>query len=134
MPATPILLVDDHADSGDVFSTILRHHGYAVLEASDGGAALQVARTMMLAVIVTDLNMPGMDGASLILALKSDPATASVPTLVVTADTSVQGRSEAPAAGCSAFRLKPLPPRELVAAVRDLCPEDPAVPTGAGTR
>lgn len=124
MPTTPILLVDDHADSRVVFSTILRHHGFVVLEASDGDAALRVVRSVIPAVVVTDLNMPGLDGAALIHALKSDPATASVPTLVVTADTSVQGRSIATAAGCAGFLLKPLLPRDLVAAVRGLCPED----------
>ncbi len=131
MPTTPILLVDDHADTRFVFSTILRHHGYAVLEASDGNAALRVVRNVVPAVVVTDLDLPGLDGAALIHALRSDPATASVPTLVVTGDTTVEGRSDAQAAGCSAFLLKPLRPRELVAAVRDLFPEDAPVPARA---
>lgn len=120
MPTAPILLVDDHADSRTVFSTILRHHGYDVLEAPDGDAALLVLRTVVPAVVVTDLNMPGLDGASLIRALRCAPATAAVPTLVVTADTTAQGRNDALTAGCSAFLLKPLLPRELVAAVRTL--------------
>lgn len=123
-----VLLVDDHDDSREVFATILRYHGYTVAEAADGGEALRLVHVIVPDVLVTDLNMPGLDGASLIRALKSDPALAVTPTLVVTADTTWQARSEAELAGCSAFMLKPLTPRALLAAVKALGCADAAAP------
>lgn len=124
MASISILLVDDHADSREVFATILRYHGYIVLEAADGDEALRLTHSAAPGVVVTDLNMPALDGASLIRALKRDPALATIPTLVVTADTALQARREAESAGCSAFILKPLSPRSLLAAVQALSPAD----------
>jgi two-component system cell cycle response regulator DivK len=126
MASISILLVDDHQDSRVVYSTILRHHGYTVLEAADGDEALRLTHGAVPGVVVTDLNMPGLDGASLIRVLKRDPDLAAIPTLVVTADTSWEARCEAESAGCSAFVLKPLSPRALVAAVQALRPADAA--------
>jgi CheY-like chemotaxis protein len=126
MASMSILLVDDHEDSREVFATILRYHGYTVVEASDGDEALRLTHGAVPGVVVTDLNMPAMDGASLIRALKRDPALATVPTLVVTADTAMEARTDAEAAGCSAFILKPLSPRSLLAAVQALSPPDDA--------
>ena len=121
-----VLLVDDHDDSREVFATILRYHGYVVMEASDGDEALRLTRTTMPGVVVTDLNMPGLDGAALIRALKRDVGLAAIPTLVVTADTTWQARSDAESAGCSAFMLKPLTPRALLASVQALSPAEGA--------
>lgn len=126
MGSISVLLVDDHDDSREVFATILRYHGYVVMEASDGDEALRLTRTAAPGVVVTDLNMPGLDGASLIRVLKRDAGLAAIPTLVVTADTASQARSEAESAGCSAFMLKPLTPRALLAAVQALSPADGA--------
>jgi CheY-like chemotaxis protein len=126
MGPTSVLLVDDHDDSREVFGTILRYHGYVVMEASDGDEALRLTRTAAPGVVVTDLNMPGLDGASLIRVLKRDHDLAAIPTLVVTADTTWQARSDAESAGCSAFMLKPLTPGALLAAVRALSPADAA--------
>jgi CheY-like chemotaxis protein len=123
MGSISILLVDDHDDSREVFATILRYHGYVVMEASDGDEALRLTQTAVPGVVVTDLNMPGLDGASLIRVLKRDLGLA-IPTLVVTADTTWQARNDAESAGCSAFMLKPLSPRELLAAVQALSPAD----------
>lgn len=128
MASISVLLVDDHDDSRHVFGTILRYHGFSVTEATDGGEALRLVHSIVPGVVVTDLNMPGLDGASLIRALKREPALAAIPTLVVTADTTWQARSEAESAGCSAFVLKPLTPRQLLAAVKALSPgEAPAL-------
>ena len=127
MASVSVLLVDDHADSREVFATILRYHGYDVVEAADGHEALRWTEGAVPGVVVTDLNMPILDGASLIRALKRDPALAAVPTLVVTADTALQARSDAESAGCSAFILKPLSPRSLLAAVQALSPAEAPV-------
>jgi CheY-like chemotaxis protein len=126
MAAISVLLVDDHQDSRDVFATILRYHGYTVTEASGGEDAVRLARTALPGVVVTDLNMPGMDGASLIRVLRCDRDFAAVPILVVTADTTEEARREALSAGCSAFVLKPLTPRSFIAAVQALSPTDAA--------
>jgi CheY-like chemotaxis protein len=127
MASISVLLVDDHRDSRDVFATILRYHGYTVLEAASGDEALRLTHAAVPSVVVTDLNMPGLDGASLIRVLKGHPGLTAVPTLVVTADTTSEARSEAESAGCSAFVLKPLTPRALLAAVQALTPADAAV-------
>lgn len=117
---TSVLLVDDHADSREVFSTILRHHGFVVSEADDGERGLALTLEAVPSLIVTDLHMPLLDGCAFLRAVKAHPATASVPVIVVTADTSADSRGAAERAGCAAYLIKPLSPATFVSAIRAL--------------
>ena len=80
-----ILIVDDDADIRHMMRLMLEHAGHAVEEAADGAAGLAAARCHRPDVVVTDLEMPVMDGRELIVQLRSDPRTASIPIMAVSA-------------------------------------------------
>jgi two-component system, cell cycle response regulator DivK len=118
-----VLLVDDIDDCRDVYGQFLKHTGYDVVEASDGFEALAKAGALVPDIIVMDLWMPHLDGWESIRRLKSAPATARIPILVLTGDAYAQARTEAEAAGCQAYMVKPCLPMDVAAAVGRLVME-----------
>jgi len=84
MSAT-ILLVEDNADNQEIYSIILAHHGYRVLQAFDGGHGVDLARAHGPDLILMDLTMPVIDGLEATRMLKADPATAAIPIVALTA-------------------------------------------------
>lgn len=80
-----VLCVDDEPDLLYLFAFVLRRAGHEVMQASNGAEALELLEDVLPDVIVTDLMMPVMDGRELIARLRSDPATANIPILLVTA-------------------------------------------------
>jgi two-component system, cell cycle response regulator DivK len=112
-----VLLVDDIEDCRDVYGQFLRHTGYEVVEASDGKEALAKATALRPDAIVMDLWMPHLDGWESIRRLKASPATARIPVLVLTGDAYAQARSDAEAAGCQAYMVKPCLPMDVAAQV-----------------
>jgi two-component system cell cycle response regulator DivK len=112
-----VLLVDDIEDCRDVYGQFLRHTGYEVVEAADGNEALVLATTLAPDAIVMDLWMPHLDGWESIRRLKAQPATASIPVLVLTGDAYAQARTDAEDAGCQAYLVKPCLPMDVAAEV-----------------
>jgi two-component system cell cycle response regulator DivK len=112
-----VLLVDDIEDCRDVYGQFLRHTGYEVVEACDGQEALAKASALRPDAIVMDLWMPHLDGWESIRRLKSTPATAGIPVLVLTGDAYAQARREAESAGCQAYLVKPCLPMDVAAQV-----------------
>ncbi len=84
MPGLLVLVVDDDAAIVDFLETALEDEGYHVL-ATVGAAAVQLAHDMLPAVILLDINMPGMDGIEVSRRLRADPATAGIPIIVMSA-------------------------------------------------
>ncbi|HZQ49924.1 MAG TPA: response regulator [Candidatus Dormibacteraeota bacterium] len=80
-----VLVVDDDPDMRFMLKLLLERGGYQVNEASDGLAALHAIRAQMPDLVLTDLRMPMMDGAELILRLRSEPPTAEMPIILITA-------------------------------------------------
>ena len=105
-----ILVVDDEPDERFLLRRMFEREGYEVLDASDGAAALAIARESPLDLIVTDMMMPVMDGAELIRRLRSDPATAGIPILASTGDPGLAGSADM-------VMSKSLPLEDLAAAV-----------------
>jgi two-component system cell cycle response regulator DivK len=112
-----VLLVDDIEDCRDVYGQFLRHTGYEVVEAADGHEALAKAAALRPDAIVMDLWMPHLDGWESIRHLKSTPATADIPVLVLTGDAYAQARRDAESAGCQAYLVKPCLPMDVAAQV-----------------
>src|SRR5262249_58147476 len=98
----------------------LRHAGYEVEEATDGNEALAKAVTLAPDVIVMDLWMPSLDGWESIRRLRASPTTAHIPVLVLTGDAYALARTEAEAAGCHAYLVKPCLPMDVAAEVARL--------------
>ena len=124
-PTPTVLLVEDDRDGRRMYAEWLSQAGFHVLEAHNGLQALERAFDFPPDVVVTDLNIPGIDGFELTRRLKSDPRTSAVPILAVTgyaAFAADPGRAHR--AGCDAVLPKPCSPDDLETTVRALI-DDP---------
>jgi CheY-like chemotaxis protein len=100
----------------------LERHGYRVVTATDGNAALALARAEHPSVIVLDHSMPGRSGIEVTRELKADPATADIPVLLMTAHSYGAIGASARAAGCASFMPKPCDPSRVLREVQAFVP------------
>ena len=116
---TTVLVADDHAD---IRAYVRRHlePAYRVIEACDGREALSLARHRLPDLIVSDVMMPHMDGLELCRALKSDPATAFLPVVLLTGKAGKGSRLEGLGVGADDYLAKPVDPAELRARIDNL--------------
>jgi len=112
--ATTILAVDDSASIRQMVSFTLKGAGYEVVEAVDGVDALDKARNHDLALILTDINMPRMDGLALVKSLRVMPRYKTAPILMLTTESSDVMKARGRAAGATGWLVKPFNPRQLV--------------------
>jgi DNA-binding response OmpR family regulator len=112
-----VLIVDDIPENLAVLHDALDESGYAVLVATDGGAALARAAQSQPDIVLLDALMPGMDGFEVARRLKAHPATAAIPIVFMTALTETEHVLEAFAAGGIDYVPKPIRPREVVARI-----------------
>jgi two-component system cell cycle response regulator DivK len=120
-PGRVVLLVEDDRDGRQLFAAWLEQAGYQVVEAHNGLQALERAFDVRPDVVVTDLNIPGIDGYELTRRLKSDPRTGDIPILAVTGYVPfAKDPSRADRAGCDATLSKPCSLDELENTVRML--------------
>ena len=113
-----ILAVDDSASMRQMLAHTLRGAGFQVLEAVDGADALAQAATQPVDLVLTDQNMPRMDGLGLIGALRADPRHARLPVLILTTESDQQLKAAARAAGATGWLAKPFDPTRLVDVIR----------------
>lgn len=117
-----ILTVDDSKTMRDMVSFTLRQAGFDVVEAVDGRNAIDVLSGGRVDCIITDLNMPVMDGIELIRKLRADPRHKATPILMLTTESDDTKKNEGRAAGATGWLVKPFNPDKLVATVRKVCP------------
>lgn len=103
-----VLLVEDAPFLRYAFGRLLRMHGFEVMEANDGREALTCMADFHPQLVLTDLMMPVMDGVELIRRIRSDPDSASIPVVAITADATDQAESRAREAGAVDFITKPI--------------------------
>ena len=113
-----ILVVDDSASMRQMVSFALTSAGFAVDEAEDGQVALGRAQGQRFNAVVTDVNMPNMDGISLIRALRGLPDYRFTPMLMLTTESAADKKAEGKAAGATGWLVKPFDPEQLLATVR----------------
>jgi two-component system chemotaxis response regulator CheY len=113
-----ILTVDDSRTMRDMLKMALAEAGFNVLQAVDGVDGLEVLQTSMPDVIVTDINMPKMDGFGLIEAVRKDNRYRKVPILVLTTESDAAKKMRAKEAGATGWIVKPFEPTKLIAAIR----------------
>ncbi len=99
-------------------SFTLKNAGYEVIEAVDGMDALSKAKTKVMNLVLTDQNMPLMDGLTLVRSLRQLPAYRSVPILILTTESGVDMKSKGKAAGATGWLVKPFDPQRLIDVVR----------------
>jgi CheY-like chemotaxis protein len=116
--ATTVLFVEDHFELRAIHSAYLERHGYDVVTASDGDAAIDMARVARPDVIILDHSLPRRNGVEVARMLHSDPAFAAVPIVMLTAHTYGAVGRKARDAGCAAFLNKPISPSRLLEEVR----------------
>lgn len=112
-----ILIVDDRADNRELYATYFQIEGFDVDLASDGEEALRKVDAVMPDVIVMDLSMPVLDGWETTRRLKSNPRTAPIPVVVLTAIHEELELARARAAGANVICRKPCLPTELGARI-----------------
>jgi two-component system chemotaxis response regulator CheY len=118
--AKTILIVDDSASLRQVVSIALKGAGYDVIEASDGKIGLARLDGRKIHLIVSDVNMPNMDGITFVTELKKLPAYRFTPVIMLTTESQEGKKREGQAAGAKAWMVKPFQPAQLLAAVAKL--------------
>ena len=113
-----ILLADDNSDMREYVTRLLRSHGYSVDAVADGHAALARARSQIPDLVLSDVMMPKLDGFDLLRAIRSEPATAGVPVVMLSAKAGEEAKIEGLEAGADDYLIKPFAARELVARVK----------------
>ena len=112
-----ILIVDDSASMRNMVSATLQTAGHQIKDAPDGQAALNVAKTGKFDAVVTDLNMPIMDGITLVKNLRALPAYKYTPILLLTTESSMDKKTAGKQAGATGWLVKPFNPEKLLATV-----------------
>jgi len=115
-----ILVADDEPDVLNLVTANLRAAGFDVLQAEDGPSALAAVREQVPGLLILDLMLPGMSGLEICRALKADPATATLPILMLTAKAEEVDRIVGLELGAEDYVTKPFSPRELVLRVKNI--------------
>ena len=113
-----ILTVDDSNSIRQMVAFTLKGAGYTVEEAADGMQGLSKAQTKTYDLILTDQNMPHMDGITLIKSLRAMPQYKRVPILILTTETGDEMKQQGRAAGATGWLVKPFDPNKLIEVVR----------------
>jgi two-component system alkaline phosphatase synthesis response regulator PhoP len=115
-----VLIVEDDRIVTTVVKYFLELEGFEVVLAKDGLIGLETAKRNPPQVIVTDLNMPGMDGMEMVKALRADESTRGIPILMLTSEESVDSETLALSLGADDYVHKPVEPRRLAARIKAL--------------
>jgi two-component system chemotaxis response regulator CheY len=113
-----ILAVDDSISIRQMVKLALTGGGYDVISAEDGNDGLAKARANAADIVITDLNMPGMNGIALIREIRKLPNYTGVPILFLTTESDAALKAEAKSAGATGWIVKPFQSDQLLAAVR----------------
>jgi two-component system cell cycle response regulator DivK len=108
-----VLIIEDNARNLKLARDILNHAGYETLEAENAEVGLELARTRQPGLVLMDVQLPGMDGVQALGHLRSDPVTAGIPVIALTAFAMKADRERFIAAGFDHYLEKPLDIREL---------------------
>ena len=117
-----VLTVDDSKTIRDMVSFTLKNAGFDVIEAEDGKIALDVVKGKKPDLIITDLNMPNMDGLTLIRELRNIADYKSTPILMLTTEQTDDKKAEGRSAGATGWIVKPFDPEKLIQVVGKVCP------------
>jgi two-component system chemotaxis response regulator CheY len=113
-----VLTVDDSASIRQMVAFTLKSAGYEVMEAIDGEDGLSKAKGRSADLVLTDQNMPKMDGLTLIKTLRTMPQYRGVPILMLTTESSDTMKSAGKAAGATGWLVKPFDPQKLLEVVK----------------
>ena len=115
-----ILIVEDHALNRKLVRDVLRAKGYTTVETETAEEGLDLARQHMPALILMDIQLPGINGIEALERLRSDPLTRAIPVIAVTASAMTHNRQQILAAGFDGYQPKPISLHGLLDAVREM--------------
>jgi two-component system cell cycle response regulator DivK len=118
-----ILLVEDNEMNFDMLSRRLKRHGFEIIAARDGAAALAKAASESPDLILMDMSLPVMDGWEATQRLKADPATNAIPVIGLTAHAMAEDREKAMGVGCNDYDTKPVDLQRLLGKIQELLPD-----------
>jgi len=118
--AKTILVVDDSSSMRQVVGMALKGGGYDVIEACDGKDALAKLSGQKIHLVISDVNMPNMDGITFVQELKKIAAYKFMPVIMLTTEGSDEKKKAGQAAGAKAWVVKPFQPQQLLAVVTKL--------------
>ncbi|AKR42635.1 MULTISPECIES: response regulator [Methylophilus] len=118
--AKTILIVDDSSSLRSVVGTALKGAGYDVIEAEDGKDALTKLNGQKIHLIISDVNMPNMNGIEFLKASKQIPAYKFTPVIMLTTESAEEKKMQGQAGGAKAWMVKPFQPPQLLNAVSKL--------------
>lgn len=117
VPPRTILAVDDSASMRQMVRYTLESAGYKVVQAADGVEALEFARSDTVDLVLTDVNMPRMDGISLVRELRTLHSYKFIPMLVLTTESGQETKQRGKQAGATGWIVKPFNPEQLLATI-----------------
>ena len=115
-----VLIVEDNPKNLKLVRDILQVTGYQTVEAETGEEGVRLARERQPALILMDIQLPGMSGIEALGRLRADATTRTIPVIAITASVMAQDRERVMAAGFDGFQGKPISVRELLATVRGI--------------
>jgi two-component system cell cycle response regulator DivK len=121
-----ILIVEDNEKNRKLERDILQFHGYRTAEAETGEDGVALAQATPPALILMDIQLPGMSGIDALRLLRADERTRAIPVIAVTASAMTQDRQKIMSAGFDAYQAKPIDVNQFVAAVRAMLARPPA--------
>ena len=122
MPGELILVVEDNDNNRLLVRDVLQATGYRVIEAENAEDGLRMAAEQRPALILMDIQLPGMSGTEALHRLRADPATRAIPVIAVTASAMTQDRRQIMAAGFDGYQAKPFSVKSFLQTVREMLP------------
>jgi CheY-like chemotaxis protein len=113
-----ILIVEDNEKNRKLVRDVLNFKGYRLAEAETGEDGVRLAREREPALVLMDIQLPGIDGITALHQLRADPATRGIPVIAVTASVMTQDRQKIMAAGFDGYQGKPISVKELLETIR----------------
>ena len=113
-----IMTVDDSASVRMMVSFTLSELGFDIVEAVDGNDALRKIEKKRIDMLITDINMPGLDGIGLVRKIRENPSYRFIPIIILTTESEALKKQEGRAAGATGWIVKPFKPEQLVSAVK----------------
>jgi CheY-like chemotaxis protein len=121
-----ILIVEDNDKNRKLERDVLQFHGFSTAEAETGEDGVRLAREALPALVLMDIQLPGISGIEALRRLRADPRTSAIPVIAVTASAMTQDRQKILAAGFDGYQSKPIHVKDFVAAVRQMVERGPA--------
>ncbi len=126
-----ILIVEDNDKNRKLVRDVLQVKGYQTAESETAEEGIRLARELRPALVLMDIQLPGMDGMAALGHLRADPRTREIPVMAVTASAMTHNRQQIMAAGFDAYQTKPINVKAFLEAVRALLDRRPG--SGAGS-